>query len=80
MGLYDFLEKKQTNKQKNICGCQDLEKRDEQNTENFQDRETTLYEAIVVNRRDIHLSKHTEHMTSRVNPNADYGRWVIMRY
>jgi len=69
---------KQTNRK--ISGCQELEKRDEQNTENFQDRETTLYEAIVVNRRDIHLSKHTEHMTSRVNPNADYEPWVIMRY
>ena len=46
-------------------------------TEDFQGRETILYDATMVDTCYHNLLKPIE-CTSRVNPNVNYGLWVIM--
>lgn len=49
--------------------------------EDFQGSESILFETVMLwwTHVIIHLSKLIECKTPRVNPNVNYGPWVIMR-
>lgn len=62
-----------------ISGCQVFRARDEwQNTEDFLSSKTTLYDTKIEDICHYIFVQITQYTTPIMNPNANYGLWVIM--
>lgn len=66
------------NKKDNVCQRLGVEEINRRSTEDFWSSKTTLYNTIMVDIFIIRLSKTTHCTIPKLNPDVNYGLWVII--